>query len=241
MLTVAKRRLVLSPHLDDAVFSCFHVVAVSGEVDVATLFAGVPDAGCEVPRWDRITGARDSAERVRQRIEEDRQALALVGRVGRYLEFVEHQYVGVLPRVEELEGALGEISPSTEVFAPAGIGGHSAHTLVRELGLRLAARGWVTAFYADLPYATEFGWPAWAAGEEPDAFLDVDAAWRADAEPLYAGGWAPEAVTLADDLRERKLAAVRTYRTQVAALDAGPQQRLTHPELLRYEVVWRRS
>jgi hypothetical protein len=48
-------------------------------------------------------------------------------------------------------------------------------------------------------------------------------------------------VTLADDLRERKLAAVRTYRTQVAALDAGLQQRLTHPELLRYEVVWRRS
>lgn len=238
---MARQRLVLSPHLDDAVFSCFHVVGGPGQVDVVTLFAGVPEVGGEVPRWDRITGARDSAERMRRRIEEDRQALALAGRSGRYLEFVEHQYAGVLPRVEELEAALDEIPPSTEVFAPAGIGGHSAHVLVRELGLRLAAAGFATSFYADLPYATEFGWPAWVTGAEPEPFLDVDAAWRADAEQLYGRGWAPKAVTLANDLRERKLAAVRTYGTQVAALDAGPQQRLTHPELLRYEVVWRRS
>ena len=238
---MARQRLVLSPHLDDAVFSCFHVVGGVGEVDVVTIFAGVPKGGGEVPRWDRITGARDSAERVRQRIEEDRQALALAGQSGRYLEFVEKQYTGVLPRVEELEEALGEIPASTEVFAPAGIGGHSAHVLVRELGLRLAAGGWVTAFYADLPYATEFGWPAWVTGTDPDPFLDVDSAWRADAEPLYAGGWAPKAEALADELRERKRVSVQTYRTQVAALDAGPQQRLTHPELLGYEVVWRRG
>jgi LmbE family N-acetylglucosaminyl deacetylase len=241
MLKVASRRLVLSPHLDDAVFSCFHVVGGPGEVDVVTVFAGVPEAGGEVPRWDRITGARDSAERVRERIEEDRQALALAGRTGRYLEFIERQYVGVQPSVEELEASLGEISSSTEVVAPAGIGGHSAHVLVRELGLRLAAGGHATSFYADLPYATEFGWPGWVSGADPDPFLDVDAAWRAEADPLYEGGWVPEAVALTGDLAARKLAAVRAYRTQVSALDAGPQQRLTNPELLRYEVVWRTS
>ena len=136
---MARQRLVLSPHLDDAVFSCFHVVGGPGEVDVVTVFAAEPEGGGEVPRWDRITGARDSAERVRQRIEEDRQALALAGRSGRYLEFVEKQYAGVLPRVEELEEAVGEIPASTEVLAPAGIGGHSAHLLVRELGRSLAA------------------------------------------------------------------------------------------------------
>jgi LmbE family N-acetylglucosaminyl deacetylase len=239
-LVVASRRLVLSPHLDDAVFSCWHVVAGPEDVDVVTLFGGVPEAGGEVPRWDRITGARDPAERVRERREEDREALALAGRRGTYLDFVEAQYGSELPSVDELVAALGAVSPSTEVFSPAGIGTHSAHVRVRELALRLAAEGCEASFYADLPYATEFGWPAWVTGDEPDPFRDVDGAWRADAKPLYERGYEPEAVRLDDALRQGKLEAMRRYRSQLAALDGGPQQRLTHPELVRYEVLWKK-
>jgi hypothetical protein len=33
---------------------------------------------------------------------------------------------------------------------------------------------------------------------------------------------------------------MKTYRTQFAALEGGPQCRLTHPELVRYEVAWAR-
>jgi LmbE family N-acetylglucosaminyl deacetylase len=232
---------VVSPHLDDAVFSCWHVVAGPGPVSVVTVFAGVPPAGTPVPRWDLITGARDASARVRERLAEDREALALAGRQGVYLDFVESQYRQDEPSVDEIAPAVRErVPPEAEVFAPAGIGGHSAHVLVRELALELAAQGRPVRFYADLPYATEFGWPDWVTGAEPDPFRDVDAAWRADAEPLFEAGYRPEAVMLTDDLQRSKLEAMSHYHSQLPALDGGPQRRLTHPELVRYEVLWTR-
>jgi hypothetical protein len=47
-------------------------------------------------------------------------------------------------------------------------------------------------------------------------------------------------VQLDDDAQRRKAAAMRTYRTQFAALEAGGQQRLTRPELVGFEVAWSR-
>jgi LmbE family N-acetylglucosaminyl deacetylase len=232
-------RAVLSPHLDDAVFSCWHVLAGPEAVEVVTVFAGIPAEKTPVPRWDRITGARDSAERVRERLAEDREALALAGREGTYLGFVERQYGAEHPSVEELAAALRERVPAaSEIFAPAGIGDHSAHALTRQAALELAGEGRTVRFYADLPYATEFGWPAWVTGGEADPYRDVDAAWRADAEPLIEAGYRPQAVTLSDELRAQKAQALTRYRSQLSALDGGPQRRLTHPELLRYEVFW---
>jgi LmbE family N-acetylglucosaminyl deacetylase len=239
MLLMASSRAVLSPHLDDAVFSCWHVLAGPGAVEVVTVFAGIPDEGTPLPRWDRITGAHNSAERVRERLAEDREALALAGREGTYLHFVERQYGAEHPSVEEVVLALRErVSAGSEVFAPAGIGDHSAHVLTRQAALELAGEGRKARFYADLPYATEFGWPAWVTGDEPDPYRDVDAAWRADAEPLFEAGYRPQAVTLSDELRAQKAEALTKYRSQLSALDGGPQRRLTHPALLRYEVVW---
>jgi LmbE family N-acetylglucosaminyl deacetylase len=239
MLLVASRRTVLSPHLDDAVFSCWHVLTAPGEVQVLTLFAGLPDDGTQVPRWDRITGGLEPAERVRMRLAEDREALALAGREGTYLDFVERQYGAEQPSVDELARAIDErIPPSTALVAPAGIGGHSAHVLTRAAALRLGGEGQPVSFYAELPYATEFGWPSWVTGDEPDPFRDVDAAWAADVEPLLEAGYRAHAVTLTDEQRRRKIEAMRRYRSQLSALDGGPQRRLTHPDLARYEVVW---
>jgi hypothetical protein len=31
---------------------------------------------------------------------------------------------------------------------------------------------------------------------------------------------------------------MKTYRTQFAAHEAGGQRRLTHPDLVRHEVIW---
>ena len=42
--------------------------------------------------WDRYTGATNSLERVRERIEEDRRALALAGRTAVYLDLLDAQY-----------------------------------------------------------------------------------------------------------------------------------------------------
>ncbi len=37
--------VILSPHFDDAVLSCWHVLASAGEVLVVNVFAGEPPAG----------------------------------------------------------------------------------------------------------------------------------------------------------------------------------------------------
>src|SRR5919109_876181 len=74
MLVVGRPPVVLSPHLDDAVFSCWHIVGEE-KARVVTVFAGIPPAGTPLPRWDEMTGATDPATRVRERIAEDEAAL----------------------------------------------------------------------------------------------------------------------------------------------------------------------
>jgi hypothetical protein len=43
---------------------------------------------------------------------------------------------------------------------------------------------------------------------------------------------------LPDPMAERKLAALRAYRTQFPALDLPPMRRLSDPLWRRYEVLW---
>jgi pimeloyl-ACP methyl ester carboxylesterase len=58
--------IILSPHFDDAVLSCWHLLASAGEVLVVNVFAGEPPAGT-LGWWDELAGASDSAAAVRQR------------------------------------------------------------------------------------------------------------------------------------------------------------------------------
>ncbi len=88
---MSPRTVILSPHFDDAVLSCWHLLASADEVLVVNVFAGEPPAGT-LGWWDRLAGATDSAAAVRTRIEEDRQALALAGRTAVNLPFLDSQY-----------------------------------------------------------------------------------------------------------------------------------------------------
>lgn len=233
--------VIFSPHLDDAVFSCWHVLDSERAVSVVNVFAGVPSPGTSLPRWDRITGASDPVARVRERIEEDRLALALAGREPINLPFAESQYRDKKPTLDEVLPAIREhVSGDEDIVVPAGIGDHSAHCLLRDAGLTLLGEGVAVSFYADIPYATEFGWPAWVSGIALEPFVDVDAAWSEALESIEAAGCEPRVVQFDDDAQRRKAAAMRTYRTQFAALEAGGQQRLTHPELIGFEVTWSR-
>ena len=157
MATVA----VLSPHLDDVVFSCWHVLRSSHDVVVINVFTAVPAAGTAPPRWDRITAADGPAERMRLRLEEDAAALAIAGRRAENLGFVDSQYHDSAPTGRE------RLPTGAEVIAPASIGGHSDHELVRDVGLALTSEGRRVSLYADLPYATEFGWPVWSPAKTP--------------------------------------------------------------------------
>jgi hypothetical protein len=89
---MASRSVVLSPHLDDAVLSCWHLLA-GGDTTVVTVFAGVPEPG--TCGWsDRLTGASDSAARVRERLGEDTRAPALAGASSGRLDLLDEQYRG---------------------------------------------------------------------------------------------------------------------------------------------------
>ncbi len=173
--------LVLSPHWDDAVLSCWSVLGAAGELSVVNVFAALPPAGRRGP-WEAFAGLADSRERARARREEDVRALSLAGRDAHNLE---------LPEIQQRDGpdavsaaavgrALAEAVPrASRVYAPAGIGGHVDHVLARRCALRLLARGMPVTLYAELPYCVTHGWPEWVGAQGPHGSGDVDAFWQA--------------------------------------------------------------
>jgi LmbE family N-acetylglucosaminyl deacetylase len=225
---------LLSPHFDDAILSCWHRLEAPEPVTVINVFAGAPRYSDALGWWDRATGALDSPSRVRERAREDRSALALAGRVPVNLDLLDAQY----RRVEVSAPAIVEqIAPTVTacdaVYAPAALGDHPDHALVRAAALHLHMSGARVLLYADLPHAIANGWPTWVSAR--DGNPTVDAHWRAALSACAVGSRAC-VHALERSMRERKLAALRAYRTQIAALEAmafAPLERS-----LRYEVVW---
>jgi LmbE family N-acetylglucosaminyl deacetylase len=230
--------VVLSPHLDDAVLSCWHVLTKPVELTVINLFAGVP-TGLDAPAWwDQYTGATDSAERVRERIEEDSRALALAGRTAVNLGFLDQQYrheaQPVAALTEQIERLL---APGVRIYAPAALANHADHALVRAAALKLRAAGFAVSLYADLPHATVRGWPAWVTGASAPAAEDAAGAmW--DEVLAATGAMAPAVHHLRVEAYARKLRAVRMYRTQLQALTELAGRPLTDRATLGYEVAW---
>jgi LmbE family N-acetylglucosaminyl deacetylase len=232
--------LVLSPHLDDAVFSCWSTLTSPGEVTVVNVFTALPPAGARAT-WDAITGFQDSRAGVQRRLAEDRDALALAGRVPVNLGLVDRQYRRRAPSLSRLLAALAEHFPvAGQILAPAGIGGQGDHRLVRDACLELARGGIPVRLYADVPYAVRLGWPDWVTGTGAVAHLSADAWWAQYLEAVPANEFSlvPGVERLCGGTAAAKLAAMRTYRSQYPALSGGPADVLAHPEILGYEVGW---
>jgi hypothetical protein len=229
--------LVLSPHHDDAVFNCWSVLDGPGDVAVVNVFAGIPRAG-RLTEWDRISGARDSAERMRERLEEDRAALALADRTPINLPFVDLAYrrCAPAPSGPALDAAIAGAVPScSALFAPIGAE-HEAHSIVRRYAVAAAAAGVPVELYAEVPYITGMGWPDWVTGEPPDPHMDVRQYWSWN--PAIPSAERGRAVALGETRSQRKLAAMRAYGTQFPAVDGGPVGRLSNPKVHGYEVFW---
>jgi hypothetical protein len=94
--------------------------------------------------------------------------------------------------------------------------------------------------YAELPYAVWAGWPSWVTGLPDRPYLVPEARWRADltGAPVPFEQWRPEVVALSTSERAAKVEAVEAYETQFAALNAGPLDRMRHPEIIGFEVSW---
>lgn len=236
-------RLVLSPHLDDAVFSAFHVLG--GDAVVSTLCTASPSADTALSNYDRLTRSSDSSGRYGERRAEDLAVAAAGGWRSFHYGLVDLPYrrsdrdldPGGIARRLLAAVKVGHVS---ELWIPAGIGGHHDHILTRSVGVELQAiLQSPLHLYADLPYATNFGWPGWITGAPDPAYLDIDAAWRR---------WLPPEVDVRGDAtihrldkeaQERKLEACAGYRTQFAVSDSGPSRLLSHPERIPLEVSWR--
>jgi LmbE family N-acetylglucosaminyl deacetylase len=234
--------LLLSPHLDDAVLDCWSLLASERELRVANVFTGVPPAG-RLARWDAITGARDSAERVRERVAEDAVALARARREPINLPFLDAQYrpPPPAPSLDELDLAVSSaVGVAARVHAPAGIGGHPDHVLVRRYARMLLRAGMPVSLYAELPYCVTHGWPAWVDGREPEPNRDVDPFWLSflDRVPELPALRGARVERLDDEAAGAKLDAMLCYETQIRALDHGARGLLSDPEIHRFEVRW---
>ena len=232
---------ILSPHFDDAVLSCWHVLDGPGHVKVINVFTAPPPGGAPTAWWGRLTGAQDPVERTRERREEHRRALALVGREAVNLDLLDAQHRGADAPADPLAGRLqGVLEPGTLVWASAGLSRHPDHELVRDAALELAGSGWKVAIYADLPHGIRRGWPAWVAGGSERPGLDVGAEWAgvlAEAG-LVVERLVPRVRPLDAHARERKLRALAAYRSQRAALDGLAFVPLEDPRALAFEVSW---
>lgn len=233
--------VILSPHFDDAVLSCWHLLAGPGEVLIVNVFAGEPAAGA-LGWWDELAGAADSAAAVRARAEEDRRALALAGRTAVNLPFLDGQYRDSDQAPGEIVGALrGVLVEGARIYAPAALGDrHRDHAAVRAAALALRAEGADVVLYADLPHATMFGWPRWVLdgpGSEADPAAE---GWLTQLleTGVPAEQMVPAVHRLQAEQQSRKLEAVLAYCSQIAPLKHAFGS-LEDPELLGLEVDWR--
>ncbi|MGO4763185.1 PIG-L deacetylase family protein [Cupriavidus sp. 2KB_3] len=123
--------IVISPHLDDAVFSCGNLIAASHAAMVVTVFAGEPAPAPGVPEWDLAAGFSSGAQAVRARRQEDGRALRRLGAEPVWLDFLDGQYgahrtaVDIAVRL----GGLLSLQRRATIVAPLGVY-HPDHVLV---------------------------------------------------------------------------------------------------------------
>ena len=125
--------VVISPHLDDAVFGCGQMLAAHPGSTVVTVFAGMPADAEQVAEWDVRCGFENAREAVTGRRDEDRKALALLGARPLWLDFTDSQY-GPAPSVDDIATVLRAVLRAFvghRVLYPLGLF-HSDHRLVHE-------------------------------------------------------------------------------------------------------------
>lgn len=232
--------VVISPHLDDAVLSCWLPIARRVVTRVVTVFAGIPPDDQPTSSWDSLTGAASSAARMRERRREDRAALAMTACEVVHLDHLEIEYRRQAIDQSGLRRELALVTADAgEVWLPAGIGYHPDHIQTRNVSLA-ATRSRRQRLYAELPYAVMYGPPGSVAGQDSQRYVDVD---RWIEAQLRGGGLdparlRPHAQALRDDERQSKHRAVMAYATQLPALTAGLGCRLLDAAIMSYEWSW---
>jgi LmbE family N-acetylglucosaminyl deacetylase len=138
---IGRRLLVISPHLDDAVFGCGDALAAHPGSTVVTVFACGPAIWLHLTAWDRAAGFRPGHDAMARRRQEDREALRHLEAHPIWLPFCDSQYAPS-PEVEDIAALLAQSLVDTAphaVYLPLGLG-PSDHRLAHEAAVSLIPR-----------------------------------------------------------------------------------------------------
>ena len=218
--------IYLSPHLDDAVYSCgarlFSQIKAGQRVLVITFFTATPpDENLTEFTRELKTRWGDISDINALRRSEDLAAARLLGFTSLHLPFsdcvyrqggqdnqalyptVEHIFGEIHPAEAELPARLCSLFqesvadwPNSTLFAPLAAGHHVDHLLVRLVAFALQRRGATVCFYEDYPYS------------------DKPAITQSALAPFPAECRQPETITFAEDALEAKVRAAACYKSQ---------------------------
>ena len=213
--------VVISPHLDDAVFSCGSLLARCPGSTVVTVFTGVPPDPGVLTDWDSACGFASAGESLRARHEENRRALGMLRCEGRSLDLLDCQYIDCpdagMPRLTEaLLSTVHELAPDA-VAIPLGLF-HGDHIRVSDAAL-LTWETWPGMswfLYEDAPYRAQPG------------------AVQQRLVQLHARGLMLTPASFAGDPAD-KADAIAAYASQIKGFNGLPE------DLSRPERYWRLS
>lgn len=233
-------RLVISTHLDDAVFSC-HSVLEPG-TRVVTAFSGIPHEAATGGYWDRLAGHDDPRRLAQKRREEDAMVLEELGCSWRHLDFPEEQYRedGDLVLSDLRAALLDEVRHADEVWFPAGCATHTDHVVTSALCfsfLQEIIDGTRCFAYADYPYwlITELRLGRGPIDDGLGAWFDETVARRL---PGLDDRYELVARRLNTAQAAHKEASMRGYATQFDPVNATVDSQMTAPEHIGREYFW---
>jgi LmbE family N-acetylglucosaminyl deacetylase len=221
---------ILSPHLDDAVYSCWH--AIEASTRVTTVFTGYPVDEAPSP-WDVSTGFDSSREAMQARLAENTRALRPTRAQIMNLDLLDAQYRCWPLEATEIAEVLDRLLASgIDILAPLGFTHaflHEDHELLREAAKKLAQQGRAVSYYADIPYSAPSGdasgWPFKIPMSKVEELLGADVT--------------IEVISLTPEEQAQKKQAVQTYRSQFRRNNALAGDILNDLALYMHEVVVR--
>lgn len=184
-ITSNHRHAYLSPHFDDAVYSCGGTIgkqAGHGEHPlVITIFAGIPPSGQQLSSFalktQKIMGfEQDTESLLASRRREDADAVSYLHADGLWLDHPDAIYRGTPPYYSHRWSISGKVHrsdmrlveqvaqelvmlherlPDVTWYAPLGMGHHVDHQIVFSAANQLLRHGANVKFYEDFPYAIQ--------------------------------------------------------------------------------------
>jgi LmbE family N-acetylglucosaminyl deacetylase len=213
--------MVVSPHFDDAVFSCGAWIAANPGTVVCTIFGGTPEATLQT-EWDRQCGFDDSREAMNERVYENKAAVAVLSAVPVHFPFLDAQY-GMPPSETAVFTALTDAVKQHTVdilVMPLGLF-HSDHDIVHRVCCRMLHEGPNTHVlaYEDALYRRMPGLVQQRLGQLNSLGITATPAFPPGTGPLER-----------ERTRSVKRKSVAAYQSQLRAFGPGGYQDVFEPE-----------